>query len=114
MAERNGNQKNKIDGTAKTIEDIIKDLSDKRIISSGCANASMMIWRSYRNDIHHMKPTVAKIDFKKLAQQILRHLSIIEKEIFDFKSNNVAIIPTNPKYWDIQNDGTASVFLRLD
>jgi hypothetical protein len=115
VAERNGIQKNKTDGTTKSIEDLINDLRKKKIISTECGDASMSIWRSYRNDIHHMNPTVAKIDFKKLAQKNLKHLSIIEKEIFDYKkTNNGAIIPTNPKYWDIQNDGTASVFLRFD
>jgi hypothetical protein len=114
VAERNAIQRNKTDGTTKTIEDLINDLREKKIISTDCGEASMKIWRSYRNDIHHMNPTVAKIDFKQLAQQNLKHLSIIEKEIFDFKTNNGAIIPTNPKYWDIQEDGTASVFLRLE
>lgn len=114
VAERNGIQKNKTDGTALTIEDLINELGQKKIISTDCRNASMKIWKSYRNDIHHMNPTVAKIDFRQLALQNLKHLSIIEKEIFDFKTNNGAIIPMNPKYWDIQKDGTASVFLRLD
>lgn len=114
VAERNGIQKNKIDGTALTIEDLINEMRQRKIISTDCGNASMKIWKSYRNDIHHMNPTVTKIDFRQLAQQNLKHLSIIEKEIFDFKTNNGAIIPRNPKYWDIQKDGTASVFLRLD
>lgn len=114
VADRNGIQKNKTDGTALTIEELINELTQKKIISTDCGNASMKIWKSYRNDVHHMNPTVAKIDFRKLAQQNLKHLSIIEKEIFDFKTNNGAIIPTNPKYWDIKKDGTVSGFLRLD
>jgi hypothetical protein len=114
VAERNGIERNKTDGTTKTVEDLINDLREKNIISSVCGDGSMRIWRSYRNDIHHMNPTVANIDFKKLAQQNLIYLSTIEKEIFDFKINNGAIVPTQPKYWDIKSDGTAAVFLRLD
>ena len=114
VAKRNGIQKDKPDGTTKTIEDLMNDLRRKEIISTDCRNASMKIWRSYRNDIHHMNPTVANIDFKKLAQQNLKYLSNIEKEIFDFKIKNGAIVPTQPKYWDIKEDGTAAVFLRLD
>ena len=114
VAERNGIHRNKTDGKTKTLEDFINELREKKIISADCADASMKIWKSYRNDIHHMNPTVAKIDFKQLAQQNLKFLSIIERAIFDFKTNNGAIIPTNPKYWDIQEDGTASVFLRLE
>jgi hypothetical protein len=59
----------------------------------------MGIWKSFRAGIHHMNPTVATIDFQKLAQQNLKHLSAIEKEIFDFKINNGAIVPSQPKYW---------------
>ena len=114
VAERNGIQKNITEGTTKTVEELINELREKKIISTGCGDSSMQIWRSYRNDIHHMNPTVANIDFKKLAQQNLKYLSTIEKEIFDYKNNNGAIAPTQPKYWDIQNDGTAPVFLRLD
>ncbi len=114
VAERNDIEKNKTDGTTKTVEDLINELREKNIISNVCGDASMRIWKSYRNDIHHMNPTVANIDFKKLAQQNLKYLSTIEKEIFDFKINNGAIVPIQPKYWDIKIDGTAAVFLRLD
>jgi len=114
VAERNDIERNKTDGTTKTVEDLVNELSEKSIISGVCGDASMRIWRSYRNDIHHMYPTVAKIEFKKLAQQNLKHLSTIEKEIFDFKNNNGVMVPTQPKYWDIRSDGTTQVFLRLD
>ncbi len=114
VSERNGIERNKTDGTTKAVEDLIDELREKSIISNVCADASMRIWRSYRNDIHHMNPTVAKIDFQKLAQQNLKYLSTIEREVFDFKINNGAIVPTQPKYWDIRSDGTAAAFLRLD
>ena len=114
LAERNAIERNKPSGTTKTVEDFIKELREKNIISNACGDASMGIWRSYRNDIHHMNSTVANIDFKKLAQQNLKNLSTIEKEIFDFEIRNGAIAPTQPKYWDIKSDGTAAVFLKLD
>lgn len=114
VAERNGIARNKTDGATKTVEDLIEELKEKSIITDVCGDASMRIWRSYRNDIHHMNPTVAKINFKEIAKQNLKCLAIIEKEIFDFKINNGAIAPTQPKYWDIRSDGKASVFLRLD
>ena len=114
VAERNGIERHKTDGTTKTDAELINELREKSIISSTCADASMRIWSSYRADIHHMNPTVAEIDFKKLAQQNLKHLSTIEKEIFDFKVNNGAIVPNQPKYWDIQANGKMPVFLRLE
>ena len=114
VAERNKIKRHKADGTTKTIIELIDEFRENNIISSLCADASMAIWKSFRADIHHMNPTVATIDFQKLAQQNLKHLSAIEREIFDFKTNNGVIIPSQPKYWDIKEDGRTAVFLRLD
>jgi len=114
VAEKNGIERKKTDDTSKTVKDIIDELREKSIISNDCANAAILICRSYRNDIHHLNPTVAKIDFKVLARQNLKCLSTIEREIFDFKINNGAIVPAQPKYWDIKSDGTTTTFLRLD
>ncbi len=114
VAERNDIKRHKTDGTTKTIAELIEEFTENSIISDTCADASMRIWNSYRADIHHMNPSVAKIDFEKLAKQNLKRLSAIEKEIFDFKLSNGAIVPKQPRYWDIKADGTAEVFLRLD
>jgi len=114
VAQRNDIARTAADGTTKTIENIISELRERIIITNVCADASLGIWKSYRNAIHHMNPTVAKIDFRTLAQNNLKLLSTIEREIFDFKINNGAIVPTQPKYWDIKGGGTAQIFLRLD
>ena len=114
VAERNDIERHKPDGTTKTIAELIEELREKSIISNTCADASVKIWNSYRADIHHMNPTIAKIGFEKLAQQNLKRLTTIEKEIFDFKINNGVIVPNKQKYWDIKADDTATVFLRLD
>ncbi len=114
VAERNDIGRHESDGTTKTIAVVIDELWEKGIISDSCADDSKEIWRSFRADIHHMNPTVAKIDFRKLAQQNLKRLSTIEKEIFGYKNNKGTIVPNQPKYWDIKSDGTTTVFLRLD
>jgi hypothetical protein len=114
IAERNEIEKCKDDGNTKTIAELINEFRKNAIISKSCADASMGIWKSFRADIHHMNPTVAKIDFTKLAKQNLKHLSIIEREIFDFKIRDGVIVPSQPNYWDIKSDGTAAVFLRLE
>jgi hypothetical protein len=113
VAERNDIERIKAGSTTKTIAELIEEFTEKNIISNACADASMSIWKSYRADIHHMNQTVATIDFEKLAEQNLKYLSAIEREIFDFKRDNGAIVPKQPKYWDIKAGGTA-VFLRLD
>ncbi|XOB41333.1 MAG: hypothetical protein ACKKMW_01210 [Candidatus Nealsonbacteria bacterium] len=107
IAERNSIKK-------REHTELINEFLEKRIISNGCAKASSRIWKSYRNDIHHMNPKVAKIPFKKLAQQNLKDLAIIEKEVFGFDVNNGTIVPHQPKYWDIDHNKTTKAFLRLE
>jgi hypothetical protein len=63
VAERNFISRNKKNGKTKTIEELILEFMEKKIISKKCADASMKIWKSFRADIHHMNPTVAKIPF---------------------------------------------------
>ena len=114
IAERNNIERCKTDGNTKTIADLIEEFHEKGVFSNTCAVASLAIWKSFRADIHHMNPKVAELEFQKLAQQNLKHLSVIEREIFDFKIDNGTIVPSHPKYWDIKSDGTATVFLRLE
>ena len=114
VAERNSISRSKEGGNTKTIEELISEFREKNIISKKCADASMKIWKSFRADIHHMNPTVAKIPFQKLAQQNLKYLSTIEKEIFGYDMKDGAIAPHQTKYWDIKTDGTTTVFLRLE
>jgi hypothetical protein len=83
------------------------------IISSDCADAFVRIWRSFRNDVHHMNPKVATIPFATLAKRNLVDLAVIERELFAWTVTEPGkITPTQPKYWDLQPDGTAPVFLR--
>jgi hypothetical protein len=114
VAERNDIRRTGTDGATRTVEDLVSELAEKGIITEACADASLGIWKSYRNDIHHMNPTVAKIDFESLAQRNLKYLSVIEREIFDFRITNGAIVPTQAKYWDVGGDGMMAAFLRLE
>jgi len=114
VAERNKISRNREHGSTKTIDELIGELKNKDIISDKCSAASTKIWGSFRADIHHMNPTVAKIPFQKLAQQNLKHLSTIEKEVFGHDFKNGAIAPHQPKYWDINSEGKMAVFLRLE
>ena len=82
VSERNSIERANKKGSTKTIEDLINELKEKNIISEACGDASMHIWKSYRNDIHHMNPTIAEINFKMLAKKNLLSLTRIEKEIF--------------------------------
>jgi hypothetical protein len=93
---------------------VIAVLVEKKIISEECASAFNRIWRSYRNDVHHMNPKVAEIPFVELAKKNIQDLAAIEREIFSFKVQNGAIIPLNRRYWDVREDGKTGVYLRLE
>jgi len=114
IAERNSISRKKESGDTKTIEELINEFKKRKIISDECAEASINIWKSFRADIHHMNPKVMEIPFKELALQNMKDLAIIEKEIFGFDINNGAIIPHQPKYWNINKNGTIEAFLRLE
>ena len=114
IAERNDISRHSEDSSTKSIEDLISEFNDSNIITKECADASRKIFKSYRSDIHHMNPKVAKIPFRDLARQNLKCLSIIEREIFGHGVRNGKITLNQPKYWDVASDGTAQVHLRLE
>ena len=108
VAERNGTKER------KKHTELIEDFEQKGIISSKCAQASERIWSSFRNDVHHINPKVSSIPFQKLAKRNLQDLAIIEKEIFGVNFKDGKLVPHHPQYWDVGNDGTVPVFLRLE
>ncbi len=114
IAERNSISKQKENRDTKTIEELINVLKGKKIISNDCAEASIKIWKSYRAAIHHMNPEVMEVLFKELALKNIKNLAVIEKEIFGFDINNGAIVPHQPKYWNINKNGMIEAFLRLE
>ena len=83
------------------------------VISEACSTAFVQIWRSFRNDVHHMNPKVATISFPDLAKRNIDDLAIIEREVFAYEVGNGKLIPAQPLYWDLNPDGTAPVFLRM-
>ena len=99
VTEKNNIDGQKTDGKTKTIEELIVELKENNLISETCAYASSAIWKSYRNDRHHMNPKVSDINFQRLAQLNIKHLSAIENEIFGFDINNLFVIPHQPNYW---------------
>ena len=97
-----------------TRDDLLTTLLSKSIISKDCYEASKQIVDSFRNDVHHMNPKVATIDFPKLAKKNIHNLSVVEREVFEVSiSNNGELIPKHPKYWDINPDGTVPIYLRM-
>ncbi len=94
-------------------QELIDTFKEKKIITQAFATASEQIWKSFRNDIHHMNPKVSLISFQELAKKNIQNLAVIEKEIFGVEQKDGILIPNMPMYWDIQEDGSVTVFLRL-
>ena len=105
-------ERNNIQYENMTVSDILQTLESQGIISQDCSRASEEIRRSYRNDVHHMNPPVAEIDFPELAKKNIQNLSVIEREIWAAYHNDEGLVPLQPKYWDIKPDGTATISLR--
>lgn len=87
-------------------------LVERGILSAECAEAFGRIWRSFRNDVHHMNPSVSRVRFRELAKRNLLDLATIESEIFAVSFANGKSVPLQPRYWDLQPGGTTSAFLR--
>lgn len=84
-----------------------------KLLSQASADAFVRIWRSFRNDVHHMNPKVATIPFVDLAKRNIDDLATIEREVFAYRITNGRLSPVQPRYWDVQSDGTVPAFLRL-
>ena len=107
VAERNNIKRDNMNQSA-----LLKTLKDKGIITQDCYDASEQIRGSYRNDVHHMNPKVAQINFPELAKKNIHNLAVIEREIWATNFKDGTMIPIQPKYWDINSDSTTTVYLR--
>ena len=89
-------------------------LVERKIISTECAEAFKRIWGSFRNDVHHMNPKVSTVNFPKVAKQNMDDLAAIERDLFavTFGADAGKLVLVQPRYWDLQADGTTPVFLR--
>lgn len=108
VAERNNIQK--VDYCS--LRALLKLLISQGIFSRDCFEASKQIYESFRNDVHHMNPPVAQINFPELAKKNIHNLAAIEREIWATSFKDGKMIPIQPKYWDINPDGTITVNLR--
>ena len=105
-------ERNNIQYENMTLSALLQTLATQNIFSQNCFEASDQIRRSYRNDVHHMNPPVAKIDFSELAKRNINSLAVIEREVWATNINEGKMIPIQTKYWDINSDGTVPVYLR--
>ncbi len=98
----------------KNFEENVKKLQVRKFISEDIKNKLLQIWEK-RDDYHHLNATI-ETDRKKLedlAYDKILLLKEIESEVFKFSIVDGKIVPKNRKYWDLRENGTAPVFLKL-
>jgi hypothetical protein len=73
-------------------------LVERRILSTQCAEAFGRIWRSGRNDVHHMNPSVTRVPVRERAKRNLLDLdlAVIEREIFAVSFDNGKLVENWP------------------
>ena len=98
----------------RSLTELLAELIEAGILTPSGGEAVNRIIGSFRNDVHHMNPTVAKISFPELAKRNMEDLGAIEREIFGTDLKEGRLVPKQPIYWDIQEDGTVPVFLRAE
>ncbi|MBE0621982.1 MAG: hypothetical protein IH605_15420 [Burkholderiales bacterium] len=107
IADRNGIPAN------QDLHVLIDTLIAKDVISLGCADAMRRILKSFRNDFHHLNPSISNVPVQDIARRNIEDVTLVEKEIFEHSYENGKLFPKQRKYWDIRPDGTMLVNLRF-
>jgi hypothetical protein len=106
IAQRNGLNQN------SNPCDLVGALLGGGLISDSCAGAMRRILHSFRNDFHHLNPSLLQVPIAAIAKRNLEDIAAIEGEIFAHTYDEGRIVPSHPKYWDTKPDGTVEVMLR--
>ncbi len=85
----------------------------QNIVSLACADAMRRVLKSFRNDFHHLNPSISNVPIQEIARRNIEDIAVIEKEIFEHTYANDKLFPKQKKYWDIKPDGTILVSLRF-
>jgi len=99
---------------AKVFETNIDKLQKRGFISNDIKNNFLNLWQN-RDDYHHLNPQIETNlkELEKIAVEKILCLKKLEADIFAFSINDGKLIPKCPKYWTVNQDGTAQVMLRL-
>ncbi|MDP2853422.1 MAG: hypothetical protein Q8O28_04145 [Smithellaceae bacterium] len=99
----------------KSFEENVAKLETRQFMSESIKTKFLSLWGK-RDDYHHLNPSI-ETDRQKLevlAYEKVSLLKQIESEVFKFPIVDGRLVPENSKYWNLQPNGTAQVFLRLD
>lgn len=109
IAERNGLASN------QDLYQLVDQFAMKDVVTSGCADAMRRVLKSFRNDFHHLNPSISNVPVQAIAKRNIEDIAVIEKEIFAHTIGDQPgkLRPTQPKYWDVNADGTVQVSIRF-
>jgi hypothetical protein len=108
-------ERSKFNSISQDYEVNIENLH-KRAIEPDCNALFKEIWQD-RNNYHHLNPTIPteRNKLRDIAKTKIIALHKIESEVFKFSfTNDGAISPRYPKYWDFDKDGMLNVYLRFE
>ncbi len=92
---------------------LIETFISQSIVSATSTDAMRRILRSYRNDFHHLNPSISKVPVQDIAKRNIEDIALIEEEIFEHSYQDGKISPKHQKYWDVRADGTMLVNIRF-
>ena len=100
----------------KKIPELLEELLSKNVISEDCAVSSEAIYKSYRNDLHHLSPSVSDIKerWDNFATRNFRNIATIEHDIFGYTKKESTVFLNYPQYWDYGYDSTRDYCLRTE
>ncbi len=103
-------------GSEEDLTDTIDKLRQRNLLNDESVTASKAIYRSYRNDIHHMNKKVDDIkDWHEFAKRNLRNLTKVESCVFGFDFlDGGTIRPHYLQHWDPVGDDLIQIYARFD
>jgi len=109
IAKRNGIAPN------QKLNQLVEQFVVKKIVTPECAEAMRRVVKSFRNDFHHLNPSISKVPVQAIAKRNIDDIAVIEKEIFAHSTSDQPhkLKPVQPKYWDVNADGTVHVSIRF-
>lgn len=110
VAERNGVSQQ----LGESKQALAGHMARARILSQSLVDSFSRIQGSFRNDFHHMNPSVGRVDLEALAKRNILDLATIEREIFEWSHGpDGTLVLKNPQYWDVRADGSVLTCVRL-
>ena len=96
----------------KERREAVEHLINSEIVSLKAGDASKRILKGFRNDFHHLNPSILKVPIKDIARRNIKDIFLIENEIFECKITKNKLYPKQHKYWDIKPNGATEILFK--